>query len=292
MNLESRLDTLIDLVRHHVGVAPGPTDWNCLAFRWQHQHGRDGFLVGISHIANMAPADLLGIDRQKALLYQNTEQFLNSLPFNHVLLTGARGTGKSSLVRSLLTVYAPQGLRLIEIDREHLTDLPSIVDLLRTRPEYFILFCDDLSFAENEFAYRALKVVLDGTIQASAPNVLILATSNRRHLIPRRMTENLATQHENGEIRPEETTDEKISLSDRFGLWLSFHPQNQNTYLDCARHWVEQLGGDWSDECQKAALRYALERAHRSGRSAWHFAQYWTGSEKLKNPTLLQSTTR
>ncbi len=282
MDLESRLDILIGLLRQHLGSTPTPTDWSCHAFRWQCPPGKPGFMVGIPHVAHISPKDLLGIDRQKFLLHQNIEQFVAKLPFNHVLLTGARGTGKSSLVRSLLTLYAQQGLRLVEIEREHLMDLPVIVELLRPRPEHFILFCDDLSFAEHEFDYRALKVVLDGTVQASAPNVLILATSNRRHLLPRRMTENLATQHEDGEIRPEETTDEKISLSDRFGLWLSFHPQDQNAYLECAQHWLEKLGGTWTEECQQAALRYALERSHRSGRSAWHFAQHWAGSVQLK----------
>ena len=200
--------------------------------------------------------------------------------FRSVLLTGARGTGKSSLVKAALNEFAAKGLRLIEVDKRDLVDLPDIVDLVGERKERFVIFCDDLSFEASDAGYKSLKVALDGSIAGSAENVLIYATSNRRHLMPEFMDENLEAKHVDGEIHPGETTEEKISLSERFGLWLSFYPFDQDQYLDIADHWVATLGGKATDESRKAALLWALERGFRSGRVAWQFARDWVGKKK------------
>ncbi len=272
-----------DLLLHHWGPLPAPVDWNCHAYLWKpsvHSNGQ-GNIVGLPQYASIQPEDLLHIETQKKRLFTNTEQFINRLPANHALLTGARGTGKSSLVRSLLANYATQGLRMLEVGREQLINLPQIMEQLASRPEYFIIFCDDLSFSEAENQYRALKVVLDGTLHATARNTLIYATSNRRHLLPKKMQDNLETHYEGDEIHPGESIDEKISLSDRFGLWLSFHAQNQDEYLDCAAHWLKRYGGHWDTHTRQEALRFAAQRSHRSGRSAWHFAQDFAGKTAL-----------
>jgi predicted AAA+ superfamily ATPase len=201
-------------------------------------------------------------------------------PANNVLLTGARGTGKSSLVKAALNEFGSKGLRLIEVDKRDLVDLPDIVDMVGDRKERFVIFCDDLSFEASDAGYKSLKVALDGSIAGSAENVLIYATSNRRHLMPEFMDENLEAKHIDGEIHPGETTEEKISLSERFGLWLSFYPFDQEQYLDIAGHWVETLGGKVTEESRKAALLWALERGFRSGRVAWQFARDWVGRKK------------
>jgi predicted AAA+ superfamily ATPase len=239
-------------------------DWHAAtAFRWRRRLG-----------------DLQNVERQKNLIDANTRQFVDGAPANNVLLTGARGTGKSSLIKACLNQYADRGLRLIEVDKAELTDLPDIVDLVASRPERFIIFCDDLSFEEGESGYKSLKVALDGSISAQSDNVLIYATSNRRHLMPEHMRDNLGYTHqEDGEIHPGEVVEEKISLSERFGLWVSFYPFRQEEYLTIVAQWLGHFGCDDVSiaGAHDDALRWALERGSRSGRVAWQFARDWAG---------------
>lgn len=253
-----------------------------MAFRWRKRQGR-GFLQPVPAISQIALGDLQNIDRQKALIEQNTRQFVNKLPANNVLLTGARGTGKSSLIKACLNAYAKDGLRLIEVDKDDLHDLGDIVDLISTRPERFIVFCDDLSFEEGESGYKALKVALDGSVAAQSDNVLIYATSNRRHLLPEYMSDNETYKHTpDGEIHPGEVVEEKISLSERFGLWVSFYPFKQDDYLSIVGHWLKHFGCDASEieAARGDALVWALERGSRSGRVAWQFARDWSGRKQ------------
>ncbi|MHB1677599.1 MAG: ATP-binding protein [Sulfuriferula sp.] len=260
---------------------PLTPDWDHhIALRWR-RRGEQGWIEGIATPQNINLAHLTGIDQQKQQITQNTAQFVAGKPANNVLLTGARGTGKSSLVKAMLPEYAIQGLRMIEVDKDHLVDLADITAQLACRPERFILFCDDLSFTAEEAGYKALKVALDGTLAAAPENVLIYATSNRRHLIPEYMHENEATRHRNTEIHPHEATEEKISLSDRFGLWLSFYPFDQETYLASVVLWLEALGvkRSLSDDLRREALQWALTRGARSGRSAWQFARDYVGRQ-------------
>lgn len=260
---------------------PAPTDWSAIAFRWQ-RHAGSGTLVSIAHPHTLQLDDLQGIDRQKSLLDRNTRQFVSRLPANNALLWGSRGTGKSSLVKALLNHYCDDGLRLIEVERQELVDLPQIVDHLRQRPERFILFCDDLSFEEGDPGYKALKVALDGSLESAPENVLIYATSNRRHLVPEYMSENQEAQVVDTEIHFGDSIEEKISLSERFGLWLSFYPFNQDEYLSIVRYWLQSLGIKQLDEEVKGeALRWARSRGSRSGRSAWQFARDWAGRAQL-----------
>jgi predicted AAA+ superfamily ATPase len=261
-------------------VAP---DWNAgIAFRWRKssgQHSR-GYLQPVAHLAPIALSDLHNIGPQKDQIEQNTKQFVEGLPANNVLLTGARGTGKSSLIKACLNQYASQGLRLIEVDKDDLGDLADIVDLVSKRPERFIIFCDDLSFEEGEGGYKALKVALDGSISAQSDNVLIYATSNRRHLLPERMSDNASYKHgDDGDLHPGETVEEKISLSERFGLWVTFYPFKQDDYLDIVAHWLRHFGcnAQQIEEAKADALRWALQRGSRSGRVAWQFAKDHAG---------------
>jgi uncharacterized protein len=272
-----RVDVLLDRLEKILPSGTQPVDWSAAtAFRWRKRGGR-GFLDPVRHPHAIAFADLKDIDGQKRRLRENTAQFVSGRPANNVLLTGARGTGKSSLVKAALNEFSRKGLRLIEVDKADLVDLPDIVDLVAGRAERFIVFCDDLSFEASEPGYKSLKVALDGSIAGSAENVLIYATSNRRHLMPEFMHENLETRHVGGEIHPGETTEEKISLSERFGLWLSFYPFDQDEYLDIATHWVGALGGKADEDMKSAALLWALERGSRSGRVAWQFARDYVG---------------
>jgi predicted AAA+ superfamily ATPase len=278
--LVERLDALIAQLGRLAPSAPGEPDWKAArALRWR-KRGTAGYLEPIRHPHSTRFSDLKDIDEQKRRLRENTAQFVAGKPANNVLLTGARGTGKSSLVKAALAEFGPKGLRLIEVDKRDLVDLPDIVDIVAERPERFVVFCDDLSFEASDAGYKSLKVALDGSVAGSAENVLIYATSNRRHLMPEFMDENLQAVHRDGEIHPGETTEEKISLSERFGLWLSFYPFDQEQYLDIADHWVGALGGKATEASRKAALLWALERGFRSGRVAWQFARDWVGRAK------------
>ena len=254
-------------------------DWNAAhAFRWQRRNGR-GELRVLHHLHQITLADLCGIDEQKARVEQNTRQFVAGRPANNVLLTGSRGTGKSSLVKALLNEYAAQGLRVIEVGKDGLADIPDIVELVCGRPEHFILYCDDLSFNADEPGYPALKAALDGSLTALSDNLLIYATSNRRHLMPETMQDNLATKYVGDEIHPAESVEEKISLSERFGLWVSFYPFTQDEYLAIAAHWLRHFGlsGEMDEVTQLAALQWSIQRGSRSGRVGWQFARDWAG---------------
>jgi uncharacterized protein len=256
-------------------------DWNAsIAFRYRRRRSGHGVITPVQHIGAMALDDLREIDDQKEKIHRNTAQFVRGATANNVLLTGARGTGKSSLIRACLHAFAAQGLRLIEVDKSDLVDLTDIVELVAARPEKFIIFCDDLSFDEGEPGYKALKSVLDGSIAAASANVLIYATSNRRHLLPEYMSENLTYKHtEDGEVHPGEGVEEKISLSERFGLWVSFYPFSQDEYLHIVAQWLGAL--DVAPEriasAHAAALLWALERGSRSGRVAYQFAKDFAG---------------
>ncbi|MDD5241281.1 MAG: ATP-binding protein [Sulfuricella sp.] len=260
---------------------PAP-DWDARAFRWR-KRGGSGHLQAVPHLHRIRLADLSGVDEQKILVDRNTRQFVEGRPANNVLLTGARGTGKSSLVKALLNKYAAKGLRLIEVDKHDLVDLSDIAEQLYKRPERFILYCDDLSFEADEPGYKALKVALDGTVSGAADNLLVYATSNRRHLMPEYMAENLETRHVGDEVHPGETTEEKISLSERFGLCLSFYPFDQDQYLAIVEHWLKILKAQQQNPelVRREALQWALARGSRSGRVAWQFARDWCGQHGI-----------
>ncbi|MDT7519651.1 ATP-binding protein [Rhodoferax sp. TBRC 17660] len=256
-------------------------DWNAsIAFRYRRRSGGQGVISPVQHVGAMSLDSLREIDDQKEKIQRNTAQFVRGGLANNVLLTGARGTGKSSLIRACLQTYAPSGLRLIEVDKADLIDLQDIIELIAARPEKFIIFCDDLSFDEGEPGYKALKSVLDGSVAASTPNVLIYATSNRRHLLPEYMSDNLSYKHtEDGEVHPGEGVEEKISLSERFGLWVSFYPFSQDEYLSIVNQWLSALGFDSAaiEAARSEALLWALERGARSGRVAYQFARDYSG---------------
>ena len=258
-----------------------PADWTAaVAWRYRKRSSGHGALEPVRHLAPLQLSDLQEIDGQKEKIQRNTEQFVRGATANNVLLTGARGTGKSSLIKACLNAYAAQGLRLIEVDKADLVDLPDIMDTVAGRPEKFIVFCDDLSFDEGESGYKALKSILDGSIAAATPNVLIYATSNRRHLLPEYMKDNLSYTHtDDGEVHPGEAIEEKISLSERFGLWVSFYPFSQDEYLAIVAQWLSSLGVDAQAiaGARAQALVWALERGSRSGRVAYQFARDFAG---------------
>ncbi|MDR1935457.1 MAG: ATP-binding protein [Candidatus Accumulibacter sp.] len=271
--LLSRLEPLLP------PASPLP-DWNAaVAFQWR-KRGAAGYLQPVPRLAAIRLADLRDIDDQKARIDANTRQFVAGRPANNVLLTGARGSGKSSLIKALLNEYAPRGLRVIEVEKHDLIKLPDIVDLVDGRPERFIVFCDDLSFDAGDSTFRALKVVLDGSMAAAPDNVLIYATSNRRHLMPEYFAENLEAHSVGEEIHPGEAIEEKVSLSERFGLWLSFYPFDQEAYLDIVAHWLRSFGCKDAEiaRAERDALNWALQRGSRSGRVAWQFAKDWAGA--------------
>lgn len=280
--LLQRAETLIDRIE---AVLPQPLsepDWAAShAFRYRKRSNGHGLLEPVRHVASIALSDLKEVEPQKERIQRNTEHFVKGLPANNVLLTGARGTGKSSLVKACLNAYAAQGLRLIEVDKTDLIDLPDIVDVVAGRPEKFIVYCDDLSFEDGEPGYKALKSILDGSVSASSANVLIYATSNRRHLLPEYMKENLTYTHTaDGEVHPGEVVEEKISLSERFGLWISFYPFSQDEYLAIVAQWLSSFGvaPQAIDAARAQALVWALERGSRSGRVAYQFARDYAGS--------------
>ena len=255
---------------------PGKTDWSALAYRW-HSVGKKGILESLPNPHTFPLDRLAAVGVQTEKLKRNTEQFLAGRSANNVLMSGSRGTGKSSLVKALLHEYAEQGLRLIEVDKSDLVSLPALLSLLKDRPEKFIVFCDDLSFETGDETYKALKTALDGGLSQRCSNVLVYATSNRRHLMPEYMDENGGTTGIRGEIHQKEAVEEKISLSDRFGLWLSFYPFDQNDYLQAVENWLDDFGVDFDETACKAALQWTQMRGNRSGRSAWQCACDWAG---------------
>ena len=284
--LEQKLERLLDRLEILLPKTEDEVDWSAPAFRWRRKQylGMSyGVLEPIHRVALVDPDSIKNADQQKAALLRNTEQFVRGLPANNVLLTGARGTGKSSLIRACLKQFADQGLRLIEVDKEDLKDLIDIAQRIADRPEKFIVFCDDLSFEFGEGGYKALKAILDGSVASTGDNLLVYATSNRRHLMPEKMQDNLASSmDEDGELRPAETIEEKMSLSERFGLWLSFYPFSQKEYLAVAEGWTKHFGGEISDRWQTEALQFALQRGSRSGRVAYQFARDWAGRMHLE----------
>lgn len=278
-----RLESLIDRVESMVPAPPGSPDLSAaVAFRWRKINDRS-FLQPVKYPHQVRLADLHSIDRQKNELVRNTLQFVRGLPANNALLWGSRGTGKSSLVKALLNEYSRRGLRLIEVDKHDLIDLPEIVDQVRDSSERYVIFSDDLSFEANDPSYKALKAALDGSVHAPPENVLIYATSNRRHLLPEYMSENLDAHRVDGEIHQSEAVEEKISLSERFGLWISFYPFKQDQYLEIAFYWLEYFNAlpEDAEEARQAALQWALTRGSRSGRSAYQFAADWAGKNRL-----------
>lgn len=280
------LETLTRIADALERMAPPPHDTPdftaCIAARWR-VSGTHKYLETVHHVHHMEADWLIGVEAQHDLIDRNTAQFVSGKPANNVLLTGSRGTGKSSLVKAMLARYSPQGLRLIEVEKEHLNDMPDIVDLIANEPYRFVLFCDDLSFDTGDGSYKALKAILDGSIAAATPNVLLYATSNRRHLLPEYFHENEETKYVGEEVHFGESIEEKVSLSERFGLWISFYPFSQDDYLAAVKSWVEQLGMNVPSEAaarevfDRDALNWALQRGSRSGRVAYQFARDFAG---------------
>ncbi len=283
---EEKLFAVLSRLEEILSAGAESTDWSKPAFRWRRKNYlgiETGCLEPIDKVASVDAKNIKNVDRQKEILLNNTEQFVKGFPANNVLLTGARGTGKSSLIRSCLTKYYPEGLRLIEVDKTDLRDLGEITRIVRDRPEKFIIFCDDLSFEPGEGDYKSLKAVLDGSVAASGDNMIIYATSNRRHLMPEMMKDNLESSlSDSGVLHPSETIEEQLSLSERFGIWLSFYPFSQKEYLAIAKGWTEFLGGTVDDDWQTEALQFAIQRGSRSGRVAYQFARDWVGRQGIK----------
>lgn len=278
----ARAEKLLERIEPLLPPASPTPDWDsAIAFRWRKQ-GNSGYLQCINRPSTIRLKDLHDIDEQKSRIDANTRQFVSAQPANNVLLTGTRGSGKSSLIKALLNEYAPKGLRVIEVEKGDLIDLADIVELVEGRPERFIIFCDDLSFDAGDATFKALKVVLDGSLSSAPDNVLIYATSNRRHLMPEYFEENLDSKRVGDEIHPGEAVEEKISLSERFGLWLSFYPFDQDAYLNIVAHWLKSFGCGKEEisGAERDALNWALMRGSRSGRVAWQFAKDWAGTHK------------
>ncbi len=280
-NILISLSHVLQQLQQSLPALKQETDFSAIAFKWQDQQ-----LIAIQQPRKIDLDDLKGIEKQKEKVIQNTLQFLNGLPANDVLLTGSRGTGKSSIVRALLTKYANQGLRLIEIERDDLSELPEIQKIIQHRPEKFIVYCDDLAFNAEDENYRSLKSVLDGSLQSGSSNFVIYATSNRRHLLPEFMHENTPVTRvdvpQYTELHPQEAIEEKISLSDRFGMWLSFYPMDQNLYLEIVEHYLQKAEMELTAEARAEALRWCQARGQRSGRAAYQFSKHWIGSAQLK----------
>lgn len=281
--LIERAEALLARIESILPRPLAPPDWSeSIAYRYRKRSSGHGSLEPVRHLAPIQLSDLKEIDAQKGRIVENTATFVAGRPANNVLLTGARGTGKSSLIKACLNEYAAQGLRLIEVDKSELVDLPDITDVVADRAERFIVFCDDLSFDEGEPGYKALKSALDGSVAATTQNVLIYATSNRRHLLPEYMSENLTYQHtSDGEVHPGEVVEEKTSLSERFGLWISFYPFTQDEYLNIVAQWLASFGAppERIAAARANALVWALERGSRSGRVAYQFARDFAGRQ-------------
>ena len=282
-------------------MLPAPTpdpDWKRVtAARWR-KRGVHGYLQGVAHPHSIRLDELVAVDAQRKVIDQNTRQFVAGLPANNVLLTGSRGTGKSSLVKAMLAKYASKGLRLIEVDKADLVDLPDIGERVAAAPYRFVIFCDDLTFDAGEAGYKALKVMLDGSIAGAASNVVVYATSNRRHLLPEYFIENLETKHVGEEVHPGESVEEKISLSERFGLWISFYPFSQDDYLAAVAAWLAHFGVAPTANAKDAevrnreALQWALHRGSRSGRSAWQFAKSYAGAHGVAGRTSVRRSSK
>ena len=285
--LFARLERILDRVEGILPPSAPSPDWSATAFRWRRRAGR-GYLQVVAHPHAIRLDDLVAVDEQKRAIDANTRQFVSGLPANNVLLTGSRGTGKSSLIKAMLVKYAAKGLRLIEVDKADLVELPDIADIVAGRRERFIVYCDDLTFDAGEPGYKALRVMLDGTIAAPSANMLIYATSNRRHLMPEYFSENLEATHVGGEVHPGESVEEKISLSERFGLWITFYPFSQDDYLAAAASWLAAFGVAAPKSAREVearnreAVQYALQRGSRSGRVAWQFAKGYAGAHGLR----------
>ncbi|AXY56491.1 ATP-binding protein [Acinetobacter chinensis] len=279
-NILQSLSTVLQQLQQSLPAVRQETDFSAVAYKWQNKQ-----LIPILNPKDIFLDDLRGIERQKEKVIQNTLQFLKGLPANDVLLTGSRGTGKSSIVRALLTRYAKDGLRLIEIERDDLSELPEIQKQIAHRPEKFIVYCDDLAFNAEDENYRSLKSVLDGSLQSGSSNFIIYATSNRRHLLPEFMHENTPVTKvdvpQYKELHPQEAIEEKISLSDRFGLWLSFYPMDQQLYLEIVESYLNKSDMPMTDEARAEALRWCQSRGQRSGRAAYQFSKHWVGSQQL-----------
>jgi uncharacterized protein len=279
-NLITRAESLIDKLETLLPANAVPVDWSVTAWRWVVQQNK-GSLQAIAHPHAIRLENIHFVNSQKAEIVRNTRQFLQGLPTNNVLLTGARGTGKSSLIKALLDEFSVKGLRLIEVEKHDLIHLAEIVSLVRNRPEKFIIFCDDLTFEANDAGYKALKVVLDGSIAHASENVLVYATSNRKNLMPEMMADNLPLRQTDGEIRPNETMDEKVALAERFGLWLSFYVFDQDEYLVISENWLKSFNVPWDEAARQAALGFSHTRGMRSGRVAYQFARDYAGKLKL-----------
>lgn len=273
----SRLEQLVDRVERILPAGIPTPDWTASAFRWRLLPDGRGYLHAVKNPHKINLNSLINVETQKQAIVRNTAQFVAGRSANNVLLTGARGTGKSTLIKACWNEFAQQGLKIIEVDKTELIQLADIVDLVSERSEKFIIFCDDMSFEEGELGYKALKSALDGSIAAPSDNILFYATSNRRHLLPEKMRENLDVRYEDGEVRPSDSIEEKVSLSERFGLWLSFYSFSQDEYLSTARYWVEYLGGTWKENSEFEALLWHRSRGARSGRIAWQFAKDYVG---------------
>jgi uncharacterized protein len=279
-----RLGGLLDRIEPFIPHIPESiNEFNGGAFHWK-SYAQQGLFHEIIQPSKISLSDLQCIERQKEIIDRNTQQFLSNLPANNVLLWGPKGTGKSSLIKALLNEYQDKGLNIIEIERKDIENLRTIIDQLSDKKAHFILYCDDLSFEANDPGYKAIKVVLDGSINHTPDNILIYATSNRRHLIPESMSDNVASQNIQGELHLNEAIEEKISLSERFGIWLAFHPFDQEQYLEIVAYWLNKLDNTIENNniVRKASLKWALEHGTRSGRSAWQFARDWVGQQKLK----------
>ena len=282
-SLLNRAEQLLGRLEHLLPAPAAAPDWQAsIAFRYR-KRGAVGLIEPVRHVATIRLSDLQEVEPQKERLLRNTRQFVEGRSANNALLTGARGTGKSSLIKACLNEFAPQGLRLIEVDKADLVDLPDLVERVAGRPERFVIYCDDLSFDEGEPGYKALKSILDGSVSQSVDNLLIYATSNRRHQLPEYMKENLSYTHtDDGEVHPGEGVEEKISLSERFGLWVSFYPFKQDDYLSIVGPWLKHFGCDDAEveSARGDALVWSLERGSRSGRVAWQFARDWSGRKQ------------